>query len=513
MYPGTHAATTPDKPAVIMAGTDRAVTYRELDDNSAALAAALHGIGLRKGDVVAMLSDNAAECFEVYWACMRSGLYITPVNRGLSADEVSYIVNDSEAKALIVSAGVADLAAKVRGAVSVDGAYAFGGDVDGYDSYADFLASAGPRLGDQPRGSDMMYSSGTTGRPKGVRQAMLPLQVDQPGDPVTGLLGGVFKVGADDVYLQPAPIYHAAPLKWAGAVQALGGTVVMMKKYDAGQALALIEEHRVTIAQFVPTMFVRMLQLPEEVRGKYDTSSIRLAVHAAAPCPPDVKQAMIDWWGPVVIEYYGSTEQNGITVISSPEWLQKRGSVGKAMIGVVRICDDEGNEMPPGEVGTVYFERDARPFEYHNDPEKTREATHPVHETWTAVGDLGYLDEDGYLYLTDRKAFTIISGGVNIYPAEVEGVLTLHPKIYDVAVIGVADDEMGQAVKAVVQLQDPAEAGPELERELIDYVRERIAHFKAPRTVAFVDEIPRLPTGKLLKREIEKLFQKAETNA
>ncbi len=513
MYPGVHAATTPDKPAVIMAGTDRVVTYRQLDDNSAALAAALHQLGLRKGDVVALLSDNAPECFEVYWACMRSGLYITPVNRGLSADEVAYIVDDSDAKALIVSSGVAELAEKVRGAVSVDGAYAFGGDVPGYDSYADLLAGAGPRLADQPRGSDMMYSSGTTGRPKGVRQAMLPLQVDEPGDPVTGLLGGVFKVGPDDVYLQPAPIYHAAPLKWAGAVQALGGTVVMMKKYDAEEALALIQEHRVTVAQFVPTMFVRMLQLPEATRAKYDVSSIRLAVHAAAPCPPDVKQAMIDWWGPVVFEYYGSTEQNGITFISSPEWLQKRGSVGKAMIGVLRICDDEGNELPPGEVGTVYFEREARPFEYHKDPAKTREATHPAHDSWTAVGDLGYVDEDGYLFLTDRKAFTIISGGVNIYPAEVEGVLTLHPRIFDVAVIGVPDDEMGQAVMAVVQLKDPADAGPELERELIDHVRERIAHFKAPRAVTFVDQIPRLPTGKLLKREIEKLFQPTEANA
>jgi long-chain acyl-CoA synthetase len=513
MYPGTHAAATPDKPAVIMAGTDRVVTYRELDDNSAALASALRGLGLRKGDVVALLSDNAAECFEVYWACMRSGLYVTPVNRSLTADEVCYIVDDSEAKALIVSAALADLAAKVRTSVTVDGAYAFGGHVDGCDSYEDFLASAGPRLTDQPRGSDMMYSSGTTGRPKGVRQAMLPLQVDQPGDPITGLLGGVFKVGPDDVYLQPAPIYHAAPLKWAGAVQALGGTVVMMQKYDAEQALALIAEHHVTVAQFVPTMFVRMLQLPEDVRGRYDVSSIRLAVHAAAPCPPDVKQAMIDWWGPVVFEYYGSTEQNGITFISSPEWLQKRGSVGKAMIGTARICDDEGNELPAGEVGTVYFERETRPFEYHNDPERTREATHPVHESWTAVGDLGYLDEDGYLFLTDRKAFTIISGGVNIYPAEVEGVLTLHPKIYDVAVIGMPDQEMGQSVKAVVQLKDPSDAGPVLEQELIDHVRERIAHFKAPRTVSFVDQIPRLPTGKLVKREIEKLFQVAEVSA
>lgn len=506
MYPGVHAATNPDHPAVVMAGSGRVVTYGQLDDNSARLASALRSLGLGKGDVVALLSDNAAECFEVYWACMRSGLYITPVNRNLNADEIAYIVADSGAKALIASGAVA-LAEQVRELSSqVEHAFAFGGALEGYSSYDELLAGAGERLTDQPRGSDMMYSSGTTGRPKGVKQAMLPIQVDQPGDPITGLLGGPFKVGPQDVYLQPAPVYHAAPLKWSGAVHALGGTVVMMEKFDAEGALAAIEKHGVTVAQFVPTMFVRMLQLPEETRARYKHDTLRLAVHAAAPCPPDVKQAMIDWWGPVVFEYYGSTEQNGITFVSSPEWLSKRGTVGKAMIGVAHICDEEGNELPAGEIGTVYFERETRPFEYHNDSEKTAEATHPQHETWTAVGDLGYLDEDGYLFLTDRKAFTIISGGVNIYPAEVEAVLTLHPAIYDVAVIGVPDQEMGQQVKAVVQLKDPSAASDELARELIDYTRERIAHFKAPRSVDFTDEIPRLPTGKLVKRELEKRY-------
>ena len=506
MYPGVHAATNPDHPAVVMAGSGRVVTYGQLDDNSARLASALRALGLDKGDVVALLSDNAAECFEVYWACMRSGLYITPVNRSLNADEIAYIVADSGAKALIASAAVPPAAQVRELSEQVEHAFVFGGALDGYSSYDELLAGAGERLADQPRGSDMMYSSGTTGRPKGVKQAMLPIQVDRPGDPITGLLGGPFKVGPQDVYLQPAPVYHAAPLKWSGAVHALGGTVVMMEKFDAEGALAAIEKHGVTVAQFVPTMFVRMLQLPEETRAKYKHDTLRLAVHAAAPCPPDVKQAMIDWWGPVVFEYYGSTEQNGITFVSSPEWLSKRGTVGKAMIGVAHICDDEGNELPPGEVGTVYFEREIRPFEYHNDPEKTADATHPQHETWTAVGDLGYLDEDGYLFLTDRKAFTIISGGVNIYPAEVEAVLTLHPAIYDVAVIGVPDEEMGQQVKAVVQLKDPSAATDELAQELIDYTRERIAHFKAPRTVDFTDEIPRLPTGKLVKRELEKRY-------
>jgi fatty-acyl-CoA synthase len=342
---------------------------------------------------------------------------------------------------------------------------------------------------------------------------MLPIQVTEPGDPIAGLLGGAFKVGPADVYLQPAPIYHAAPLKWASAVQALGGTVVMMEKFDAQGALAAIEKYGVTCAQFVPTMFVRMLQLPDEVRSRYDVSSLRMAVHAAAPCPAEVKRAMIDWWGPIIFEYYGATEQNGIAFISTTEWLNKCGSVGRAMIGIIHICDESGRDLPAGEIGTVYFERDARPFDYHKDPEKTSEATHPEHGTWTAVGDMGYVDEDGYLFLTDRKAFMIISGGVNIYPAEVEAVLTLHPKIYDVAVIGVPDVEMGQSVKAVVQLKDPADASDEVAREIIDYARERIARFKAPRSVDFTDEIPRLPTGKLLKRELENRYNTAGVGA
>jgi fatty-acyl-CoA synthase len=335
---------------------------------------------------------------------------------------------------------------------------------------------------------------------------MLPIDVDEPGDPITGLLSQAFKVVPDDVYLQPAPLYHAAPLKWAGAVHSLGGTVVMMQKFDAEGALGAIQDHRITIAQFVPTMFVRMLQLPEETRLSYDTSSLRLAVHAAAPCPPEVKDAMIAWWGPIILEYYGSTEQNGITLISTPEWQQKRGSVGKAMIGVAHVCDDDGNELPPGEIGSVYFERETVPFEYHNDPEKTTAACNPQYPTWTTVGDLGYLDEDGYLFLTDRKSFVIISGGVNIYPQEVENVLALHDRIFDVAVIGVPDPEMGQSVKAVVQLKDGVVGDEALADDIIQYVRERIAHFKAPRSVDFVDSLPRTPTGKLVKGELEKRY-------
>ncbi|MGW0036997.1 acyl-CoA synthetase [Gordonia sp. NPDC003376] len=510
MYPGTHAAVTPDKPAIIMAGSGRTVSYRELDDHSAALAAAFHELGLRSGDVVALLSENAPECLEVYWAALRSGLYVTAVNRHLAPAEVAYIVADSGAKVLVASAGIGDLASAVLGELAgteLVTTIAFGGAIEGFtSSYDDVISSAGTRLVDQPRGSDMLYSSGTTGRPKGIKPALQPIRVDEPGDPITGLVINVFKAGPDDVYLSPAPMYHAAPLKWSGAIHAAGGTVVVMEKFDAEGALAAIERHGVTIAQMVPTMFVRMLQLPEDVRTRHDTSSLRLAVHAAAPCPPDVKQAMIDWWGPILVEYYSATEQHGTTIITTPEWLTKRGSVGRSALGPVHICGDDGRELPVGEVGSVYFEREARPFEYHNDPEKTRAAEHPEHSNWTTVGDLGFVDDDGYLFLTDRKAFMIISGGVNIYPQEVENVLTLHPDIFDVAVIGVPDPEMGQEVKAVVQLRAGVAGSADLAAQIIDYTRDRIAHFKAPRTVDFVDELPRTATGKLVKREIEKRY-------
>jgi len=298
-------------------------------------------------------------------------------------------------------------------------------------------------------------------------------------------------------------------LKWCGGVQALGATVILMERFDAEKALAAIEKYRVTVTQMVPTMFVRMLQLPDAVRGAFDVSSLRMAVHAAAPCPPDVKDAMIDWWGPILVEYYGATEQHGTTVITTAEWKDKRGSVGKAALGVLHICDEDGTELPSGTVGTIYFERDVVPFEYHNDPEKTAASRHPARQNWSTVGDIGYVDEDGYLFLTDRKAFMIISGGVNIYPQEVENVLALHPKVFDVAVIGVPDPEMGEQVKAVVQLRPGTTPSDELADEIINYVRERIAHYKAPRTVDFVDELPRTATGKLVKRALKARYMEA----
>ena len=510
MFPGTHAASAPDRPAVIMAESGRALTYGELDDNSARLAAALYGMGLRKGDVIAMISDNAAEAFEIYWAALRSGLYITAVNWHLAAEEAAYILRDSGARVVIASFGVRKLAELLLDLVpEVQRWYSFGGAITGYLSYGELLAATEPRLTDQPRGSEMLYSSGTTGRPKGIKPHLLPTQVDQPGDPLVGLLAHAFKISSEDIYLSPAPIYHTAPLKWCGGVQALGGTVVLMERFDAEKALAAIQEYRVTVIQMVPTMFVRMLQLPDAIRGAYDVSSLRMAVHAAAPCPPDVKDAMIDWWGPILVEYYGATEGHGTTVIATAEWKNKRGSVGKAALGVLHICDDDGNEQPPGTIGTIYFERDVVPFEYHNDPEKTASSRHPEHQNWSTVGDIGYVDEDGYLFLTDRKAFVIISGGVNIYPQEVENVLALHPKVFDVAVIGVPDPEMGEQVKAVVQLRPGTTPSDELADAIIAYVRDRIAHYKTPRTVDFVDELPRTATGKLVKRTLKARYMEA----
>lgn len=507
MYPGTHAAIAPERPAVIMAASGSTVTYGQLDENSARLAAALRRLGLNTGDCIAVLSDNVPEAFEIYWAAVRSGLYVTFANWHLSPAEAAYIVSDSGARVVLASAGVASLGVEVAGLVpQVEHWYTFGGAIGGFESYAELLAHAGPRLSDQPRGSEMLYSSGTTGRPKGIKPRLLPIQVDEPGESVTALLQHGFGFTADDVYLSPAPVYHAAPLKWCAAVQALGGTVVVMDRFDAEGSLAAIQRYEVTALQMVPTMFVRLLQLPEQTRASYDTSSLRLAVHAAAPCPPDVKDAMIDWWGPILAEYYGATEGHGVTLISTPEWRKKRGSVGRAAIGVVHICDDDGVEQPTGQPGVIYFERDEPPFTYHNDPEKTSESRHSEHDNWATVGDIGYLDEDGYLFLTDRKAFMIISGGVNIYPQEVENVLAMHPQIYDVAVIGVPHQEMGQEVKAVVQLRDGQSPSNELATEIIDYVRERLARFKAPRSVDFVDELPRSATGKLVKRTLQERY-------
>jgi long-chain acyl-CoA synthetase len=510
MFPGTFAATHPDRPAVIMAETGEGLTYRELEDGSVRLARTLVDHGLRRGDVVALLTDNHPRAFEVYWAAQRAGLLVTAVNHHLSPDEAAYIVADCGARALVVSAAKAELAAAiveqtpdVTLRLAFGGGSGGGGTVAGHRDYDEVVgAQPAEPLADQPRGGDMLYSSGTTGRPKGIKPNLPDRQIDEPGDLYIAVFKPMYGFGEDTVYLSPAPIYHAAPLRFGATVQSTGGTVVMMHRFDPEQALAAIERYRATHSQWVPTMFVRMLKLPEETKARYDVSSLRVAIHAAAPCPVEVKRAMIDWWGPVLHEYYSSSEANGITFISPQQWLEHPGSVGLAGLGTIHVCDDEGRELAAGEIGTVYFERDVRPFEYHGDPERTRAAQHPEHETWTTTGDLGYVDDEGFLYLTDRKSFMIISGGVNIYPQEIEDVLTLHEAVLDVAVIGVPDEEMGESVLAVVQPAAGHAPSEALAEELLEHVRGRIARYKTPRRLVFTDDLPRTPTGKLVKHQL-----------
>lgn len=508
MYPGTFAQKTPDKQAIVMADTGDSLTYGELEERSVRLAHVFHDAGLRRGGHVALLATNAPDVFVTYWASVRSGLYVTAVNHHLSADEAAYIVDDCGAEVLIVSADRAELARAVADRTpKVTRRLAWGGAVEGFESYDDAVAAASPEpFADQPAGVDMLYSSGTTGRPKGILPALPERQVHEPGEPFLAVFGPLFGFDEHTVYYSPAPTYHAAPLRFGAMVLATGGTLVMTMGFDAEEALGVIHRFGVTHSQWVPTMFVRMLKLGDETLREFDVSSIEVAIHAAAPCPVDVKAKMMDWWGPVLWEYFSSTEANGITLVSPQEWQERPGTVGQSKLGVIHICDDEGAELETGTVGTIYFERPQRPFQYHNDEEKTQEAQHPRHENWTTTGDMGYVDDAGYLYLTDRKAFMIISGGVNIYPQEIENALTLHPAVHDVAVIGVPDEEMGEQVKAVVQPAAGVEAGDDLAAELIEHAKSTIARYKAPRTVDFAEELPRSATGKLVKGELRRKY-------
>jgi acyl-coenzyme A synthetase/AMP-(fatty) acid ligase len=380
------------------------------------------------------------------------------------------------------------------------------GPAPGHTSYDDFVAgSPAEPLAEEVEGSAMLYSSGTTGHPKGIRR---PLTGQPFGSDVvlSGMLGGIMGFVPGDVYLSPAPLYHSAPLVWSMTAQRMGGTVVVMEHFDPERCLALIEQHKVTHAQFVPTMFVRMLKLPDEVRSRYDLSSLRSVVHAAAPCAPEVKRRMIDWWGPVIHEYYSGTEGMGMTWITSPEAMTHPGSVGKAIWGEVHVCGDDGEDLPTGDDGVVYFaaRSGAATFQYNHDPEKTRQTFND--KGWSTLWDVGHVDDDGYLYLTDRKLFMIVSGGVNIYPQEIEDVLVLHPDVADVAVFGIPDPEMGEEVKAVVQPAPGVVPGPELEAEIIAFCRANLSHYKCPRTVDFTDVLPRGENGKLYKKALREAY-------
>ncbi len=500
-HPSFHAGQTPDKPAYIIAETGETLTYGELDRRSNQIAQLFYALGLSPGDHVALLLENGLPYVEICWAAQRAGLIYTAISRYLKADEIAYIVRDCAAKVFVTSAACA---AETRGLTEAGDApvlFMIGEPAPGYRGFdREVAAQPATPVANEFAGRDMLYSSGTTGRPKGVETALSPTPLGMVNPVLKLLCIDMSGVNQDSVYLSPAPLYHAAPLRFTMTAAAVGATVVVMQHFDAEAYLKYVEQYRATQSQLVPTMFVRLLKLAPETRAKYDISSLRGAVHAAAPCPPEVKQQMIDWWGPILIEYYAGTEGNGVTIINSQEWLAHRGSVGRAYVGHIRIVDEEtGETVPPRVNGVVYF--DGGPaFVYRNDPAKTKSAY--SREGWSTLGDIGYLDEDGYLYLTDRKANMMISGGVNVYPQETEDVLIGHPLVLDVAVFGVPDEDLGEVMKAVVQLRDPARASPELAAELIAFCRERISAIKCPRTVDFEPDLPRTPTGKLLKREL-----------
>jgi long-chain acyl-CoA synthetase len=481
-----------------MAGSGTVVTYRQLDERSKRCSQMLRGLGLQTGDTIAICMDNNARYFDLCWAAQRSGLYYTCISNKLTAPEVEYIVRDSGARVLFLSVSLRAISGELAAALGeVVELFSVDGSMDGYRDYESTCERfpAQP-VADQTSGADMLYSSGTTGRPKGIRVALSGEPIDSPS-PLLALVGALYSFDENTAYLSPAPLYHAAPLRFNLTVQRLGGTCIVMEKFDPHWALELIEQYRVTHSQWVPTMFVRMLKLPEAARSEFDLSSHRVAIHAAAPCPKQVKRQMIEWWGPILHEYYAGSEGNGLCAINSEDWLANEGSVGRPVFGELHILDDEGRELPPGQEGGVYFSGGVE-FVYHNDPQKTAESR--TEQGWTTLGDVGYVNEEGYLFLTDRRANMIISGGVNIYPQETENLLVTHPMVMDVAVFGVPDTDFGESVKAVVQPVDMANAGPELEAELIGFCRAHLSHVKCPKSIDFEAELPRHANGKLYKR-------------
>ena len=506
-HPSVTAETYPHKPAIIMGGSGEITTYRELDERSNQGAQLFRSLGLQAGDHIALMLENNARFHEICWAAQRSGITYTPISTHLKREETAYILENCEAKLFIGSLALAETAESVLPeAEGVKHFFMVGGIRPGFESWEEAVdRQPSEPIADQSYGVAMLYSSGTTGKPKGV-YVPPPAEDYLTDNPLAGSIGSAFGFSEETVYLSPAPLYHAAPLHYSMMTMSLGGTCVVMEKFDPEQALALIQEHRVTHSQWVPIMFVRMLKLPEEVRHKYDTSSLQIAIHAAAPCPIEVKEQMIEWWGEILMEYYAASEGIGFTIIDSSSWLQHKGSVGPALIGELHVLDDEGNELPPGEVGTVYFApggvlSDHSPsFSYHKEPGKTSEAYND--RGWATTGDIGYVDEEGFLYLTDRKNFMIISGGVNIYPQEIENLLITHPKVADVAVFGIPNEEFGEEVKAVVEPANWADATDEVAFELIEWMRDRLSHIKVPRSLDFNEKLPRMDNGKLYKRHL-----------
>ncbi len=502
MHPCHYAKSAPDKPAYIMAASGEIVTFRQLDERSNQIAHALREAGCKPGDTIALFAENSPRYFEICWAAQRCGLYYVAISSRLTAPEVQYIIQDSGSRLLIAGASKGAVAKEAKTLTGTKDCWSIDGEIEGFQAL-ETIQSRFPitPVPDEMAGTDMLYSSGTTGRPKGIRP---PIEHGTPIDQDNVLIQiakGLSGASEDSIYLSPAPLYHAAPLRWCMTFTRLGATLVIMEKFDPEAFLQYVQQYKITHTQTVPTMFVKMLKLPEDARSKYDVSSLKFAIHAAAPCPVPIKEKMMDWWGPVIHEYYAGSEGNGMTWALPDEWLSHKGTVGKAIWGEVKICDEAGNEVPVGDEGQIYFAGTPAP-NYHNAPDKNKGALNPKHADWSSLGDVGKLDGDGFLYLTDRKAFMIISGGVNIYPQECENILITHPKVADCAVIGVPDEEFGESVKAVVQPMPGEAHSPELAEELMAFCQANLSKIKTPKSIDFDPELPRHPTGKLYKRLI-----------
>ena len=504
MHPILHAQSRPDHPAIIMANSGHTVTYGELDKDANRFSQLLRARGFAPDDAFAVLLENTHHYFTLVWGSQRAGTLLVPISSRLTVPEIAYILKDSGSKLLITSRAFDDILDDLRKETDGIEMLVVGGEGD-EDFEAALAAHSDAPISDQRAGLNMLYSSGTTGRPKGIRPA-------PPEDPdpkamipfvALATMGAGMPSDGSMVYLSPAPLYHAAPLAWCSSAQRLGATIVIMEKFDPESALCAIEKYKVTDSQWVPTHFVRMLKLDPAIRTKYDLSSHQRALHAAAPCPVPIKREMIEWWGPIINEYYAGSEGIGMTLVRSEDWLSHPGTVGRPIYGKLHICGPDGEEVGAGEDGLIFFENDRLPS-YHNDPEKTADAMHP--KGWMTLGDIGHLDEEGFLYLTDRKSHMIISGGVNIYPQEIENLLVSHAKVMDAAVIGAPDPDFGEKVVAVVQPMEMGSAGDALEAELRDYLAPSLSKVKMPKLFEFRAELPREANGKLYKRELRDEF-------
>lgn len=495
-HPGRHAEQNPDAVALINADTGTTLTWAELHQRSVTAANHFHDLGLRQGDSLAFCLENRFDFVTTLWGATYCGLRFTPISTRLTRDEVGYIIGDCEARVVLYSQRTAAAVEAATGAV--DGVVAI--DVDDPQSWS--TTAAQPARFERAEGVPMLYSSGTTGQPKGVWRPApdAPIEELQPADQA---LAGAFQIDASSVYLSTAPLYHSAPITFLIRMGRLGATTVIMDRFDPAESLAHIERFGVTHSQWVPTMFVRLLRLDPAVRARHDLSTHRVAVHGAAPCPVHVKAAMMDWWGPVLYEYYAGTEGVGTCLIGPEEWLTHPGSVGRSVSGPIHILHGDAGRLPPGEVGEIWFERGGD-FHYLNDEEKTSGSRRPGGSA--TFGDLGYLDDEGYLYLTDRKAFTIISGGVNVYPQEVEDVLLTHPSVHDAAVFGLPDPEYGEVVTAVIDPDPEASTDGILVDQLLEHCRQNLADYKCPRSIHFATDFPREPNGKLMKRQLRERY-------